>query len=184
MAAPFCHIHPEDRPLPRRSQPDAHTMRTNNNTGSDITTSTSTTSLCYFSLPITSTHFSTETPGTTPLSAYSPDIHPDPYHPLLASRPLSPEHHMAPAEATSLLQLQTSAAHRPAAQPLQNAPSPSRGSSSPSSSGSSSNSGLASPSTLCCSRCRRESGGSMVQFGTNLYYCSHCARMTGYCAGG
>jgi hypothetical protein len=35
--------------------------------------------------------------------------------------------------------------------------------------------------TLCCSRCRRENGhASMFQFGKNLYYCSHCARMVGY----
>jgi hypothetical protein len=35
--------------------------------------------------------------------------------------------------------------------------------------------------TLCCCRCRRENGhASMFQFGKNLYYCSHCARMVGY----
>ncbi|KAF2438794.1 hypothetical protein P171DRAFT_156587 [Karstenula rhodostoma CBS 690.94] len=140
------------------------------------TYSTPSQALCYFSLPVTSTHFSIETPGTTPLHTYSPDIRPDPHHPLLASRHLSPEHHMA-SDHSSLLQLQTSAANRPAAQPLQ------EGASSPPGSASSSSSGSTSPSTLCCSRCRRESGGSMVQFGTNIYYCSHCARMTGYCAG-
>jgi late competence protein required for DNA uptake (superfamily II DNA/RNA helicase) len=38
---------------------------------------------------------------------------------------------------------------------------------------------------LCCCRCRRESHGhsGMFQFGTNLYYCSHCAKMVGYSAG-
>ncbi|KAL5419002.1 hypothetical protein PMIN06_011371 [Paraphaeosphaeria minitans] len=149
-------------------------MRDDINTG---THSTPSQALCYFSLPVTSTHFSIETPGTTPLQAYSPDTIPDPYHPLLASRQLSPEHHMASTDDSSLLQLQTAAANRPAAQPLQN------GASSPANSASSCSSASTSPSALCCSRCRRESGGSMVQFGTNLYYCSHCARMTGYCAG-
>lgn len=137
-------------------------------------------SVCYFSLPISSSHFSTETPSATPLAAYSPNTDSDPYHPLLASRPLSPESHMSTTETSSLLQLQTSAAHRPNAQPLQPA---STSPSSTSASSSSSGSGLTSPSTLCCSRCRRESSGSMVQFGTNLFYCNHCAKMTGYCAG-
>lgn len=149
-------------------------MRNDTTTGID---STSFQTLCYFSLPIASTHFSIETPVATPLQAYSPDILPDPHHPLLASRQLSPEHHMAPADNSSLLQLQTSAANRPSAQPLQH------GASSPPGSASTSSSGSTSPSTLCCSRCRRECSGSMVQFGTNLYYCSHCARITGYCAG-
>ncbi|KAF1964868.1 hypothetical protein BU23DRAFT_491316 [Bimuria novae-zelandiae CBS 107.79] len=162
--------------LPASNQAPLHNMRTYEPTHSPPT--------CYFSLPVSSTHFSTETPSTTPLTGYCPETPSDPYHPLLALRPLSPEHHMAaPAKASSLLQLQTGAAHnstRPTAQPLQPV---STSPSSASSSTSSFHSGLASPSTLCCSRCRRESIGGMVQFGTNLYYCNHCARMTGYCAG-
>jgi hypothetical protein len=38
-------------------------------------------------------------------------------------------------------------------------------------------------STLRCCRCRCQFGHSgMFQFGTNLYYCGHCARMVGYIA--
>jgi hypothetical protein len=50
---------------------------------------------------------------------------------------------------------------------------------------SSSDSGAFTPTDLCCARCRRTSQGTsgMVQFGTNLYYCSHCASITGYSAG-
>lgn len=158
-------------PLRLHNTRSQHNMRTSD--------SASSSPICYFSLSVSTTHFSIETPSTTPLTAYSPDTYSDPHHPLLALRPLSPEQHM-PATEASILQLQTSAAHRPNAQPLQAA---SASPSSASSSASGSSQGPASPSTLCCSRCRRESSGSMVQFGTNLYYCNHCARMTGYCAG-
>lgn len=136
---------------------------------------------CYFSLPLSSTHFSVETPNSPPLQDYTPDTYSDPSNPLLAFRDLSLHCQMSPTvDASRLLQLQTAAAHRPAAQPLQHSSSTSS-----TNSDSSMNSGGSSPSSsmLCCCRCRRESGSGMVQFGTNLYYCNHCAKMTGYCAG-
>ncbi|KAF1951698.1 hypothetical protein CC80DRAFT_191812 [Byssothecium circinans] len=144
----------------------------------DSEPSSPTSSFCYFSIPVapTPTHFSVETPSTSPLAAYSSEIHPESSHPLLAFRS---DYHMPAADASRVLQLQTTAAHRPTPKPLQtNYNNSSRGSSAdPSSSGS------MSPSTLCCCRCRRESVSGMIQLGTNIYYCSHCARMTGYCAG-
>ncbi|CAI6335854.1 unnamed protein product [Periconia digitata] len=141
---------------------------------------------CYFSIPVinTSAHYSLETPSTSPLSAYSPDIPADPRNPLLAFRESTTDCCMSStAHSSKLLQLQTSAAHRPAAQPLQqNSTTPSSDSDSSSSSSSSTPNARVSP-MLCCSRCRRESGSGMIQFGVNIYYCNHCARMTGYCAG-
>ncbi|KAF2254820.1 hypothetical protein BU26DRAFT_514662 [Trematosphaeria pertusa] len=150
-----------------------------------INPDTSSSPACYFSiLPASSSHFSVETPSTTPLSDYSPDVYSDPSHPLLAFRHIPHECHMSStADVSRLLQLQTAAAHRPAAQPLQHSASASS-SDSESSSRASSTYSSSSPSMLCCCRCRRESGtNAMVQFGTNLYYCNHCAKMTGYCAG-
>jgi hypothetical protein len=130
---------------------------------------------CYFSLPAALVHYSIETPLSTPLAAYSTETGSDPTHPLLALRRPSLEDHMtSSSDASKLLQLQTAAAHRPAAVPMQH---------SNSNSSSNSTSGMSSPSMLCCCRCRRESGSGMIQFATNLYYCNHCARMTGYCAG-
>lgn len=151
-------------------------------------------SVCYFTyIPAPSTHFSVETPRT-PLSAYTPDIVPDPRHPLLASSVHLLREPSLIMDSSKILQLQTAAAHsRPAAQPLQNASVTSSTSdlSSTTSSSSSSSSSLSEGSTVtaptvCCSRCRRtETGGihGMVRFGTNLYYCSHCASITGYNAG-
>lgn len=148
-----------------------------------------TTPTCYFSIPVINTsvtHFSQETPTTSPLSAYTPDTPSDPRNPLLALRDTSPEYSYASmsspgVDPSRLLQLQTSAAHpsRPAARPLQQS-SPTSSTASDSSSSSTSS---RIPTMLCCSRCRRESGSGMIQFGTNIYYCNHCARMTGYCAG-
>ncbi|PVI06609.1 hypothetical protein DM02DRAFT_638647 [Periconia macrospinosa] len=142
---------------------------------------------CYFSLPVinTTAHFSLETPNTSPLSAYSPDILPDPRNPLLAFRETASDCCMSShADSSKLLQLQTKAANRPAAQPLQqSSTTPSSDSDSSSSSRSSNMGSRAFSPVLCCSRCRRESGTGMIQFGTNIYYCTHCARMTGYCAG-
>lgn len=139
---------------------------------------------CYFTLPVASSHYSDETPQPTPSSEYCPDTWASPSNPLLAHRSLS----MASpgADASRLLQLQTQAAHRPSTQPLQ--PPQSAGSASPSNSDSSMSSHRSSVSMshpLCCCRCRRESHGhsGMFQFGTNLYYCSHCAKMVGYSAG-
>ncbi|UPX13905.1 uncharacterized protein EKO05_0004400 [Ascochyta rabiei] len=140
-------------------------------------------SSCYFTLPASHSHYSDETPQLSPHTEYCSVTWPNPTNPLLAHRSLpmaSPG-----ADASRLLQLQTQAAHRPCTQPLQPA-----GSSSPSNSNSSMSSqrssvSMSSPSVLCCCRCRRESFGhsGMFQYGTNLYYCSHCARMVGYSAG-
>ena len=138
---------------------------------------------CYFTLPLSTSHYSDETPQPSPYSEYIPATWASPTNPLLAHRSLpmaSPG-----AEASRLLQLQTQAAHRPSTQPLQPAgsPSPSNSDSSTSSQRNSIAMSLSNP--LCCCRCRRESHGhsGMFQYGTNLYYCSHCARMVGYSAG-
>ncbi|KAF2691681.1 hypothetical protein K458DRAFT_286312 [Lentithecium fluviatile CBS 122367] len=145
---------------------------------SDYTSSDSVSSspTCYFSLPA-SLYYSVETPITPSFPTYSTDTDSDPTHPLLALRRPSLEDYMSSPDASKLLQLQTTAAYRPATQPLQHSNSNSSNNSA------SSRGSRASPSTLCCCRCRRESGSGMIQFATNLYYCSHCARMTGYCAG-
>lgn len=142
---------------------------------------------CYFSIvqPASHHHFSVETPSSTPLSAYSPEAFSDPTHPLLAFRspPISSQPSTSIMDASKFLQLQTAASHsRPTAQPMQHSSSISSNSSSGSSSSS------YSPSMMpqaCCSRCRRNSTShnGMVKFGTNLYYCSHCASMVGYSAG-
>lgn len=145
---------------------------------------------CYFSIPVNTTtaydyssHFSLETPSTTPVSEYSQSTCADPFNPLLALRPPPFGAMPTPVDSSRVLQLQTDAAHRPAAQSLQHTSSSSSNDSD--SSMSSQHSSRISQSILCCCRCRRESTGrnGMVQFGTNLYYCNHCAKMTGYCAG-
>ncbi|KAL6150970.1 hypothetical protein ACJBU6_09970 [Exserohilum turcicum] len=128
------------------------------------------TPFCYFSI-VPAAHFSVETPTQSPVS-----------------EPVPPSFMSASADASRVLQLQTDAAHRPAADPLQPQHRASSASSdasncSSSSSSSASSSGLSSPATLSCCRCRRECLANMYQIGTNRYYCSHCARMTGYSAG-
>lgn len=134
---------------------------------------------CYFSIP-SAGHFSLETPLATPTSEeYNKNISSDPSNPLLARRSSSSLYMSNPGDASRLLQLQTAAAHRPSAEPLQQRAS---STSSSNSSSSTSNFGMASPQPCCC-RCRRESYGNIFQIGTNRYYCSHCARMTGYSAG-
>jgi hypothetical protein len=149
-----------------------HTMTTEYRF-SDPEPSSSTT--CYFSFPVALAHYSVDTPLTTPFATFSTETDSHPDHPLLALRRLSLEDHMSASQnASKLLQLQTAAAHRPATQPLQHTSS---------NSSNDSNSSMGSPSTLCCCRCRRESASSMIQFATNLYYCHHCAKMTGYCVG-
>lgn len=143
---------------------------------------------CYFSIAVhPSSHFSVETPSTTPVSDYSASTFAEPSNPLLAFRPTPSEFMSSPADASRLLQLQTQAAHRPSAEPLQQnrstSASPSNSSDSSSSSRTGSNASMLSPQVLSCCRCRRESLAGMYQFGVNLYYCSHCARMVGYSAG-
>ncbi|RMZ69769.1 hypothetical protein GMOD_00010183 [Pyrenophora seminiperda CCB06] len=142
---------------------------------------------CYFSI-LPAAHFSLETPSHSPISEYQPHTPSDPTHPLLAFRLPPPLSMSSPPDASRLLQLQTQAAHRPAPEPLQQQQQQHRALSTSSSSSNSSISsstsyGMGSPSTLCCCRCRRECVTSMYQIGTNRYYCSHCARMTGYSAG-
>ncbi|KAF1934142.1 uncharacterized protein M421DRAFT_415191 [Didymella exigua CBS 183.55] len=140
-------------------------------------------SICYFTLPVSTSHYSDETPQPSPQPVFSSATWASPTNPLLAHRSL----HMAgpTVDASRLLQLQTQAAHRPSTQPLQpkGSPSPSNSDSSMSSQRSSISMSLSNP--LCCCRCRRESHGhsGTFQFGTNLYYCSHCAKMVGYSAG-
>jgi len=143
---------------------------------------------CYFSI-VPATHFSLETPSHSPVSEYQPHTPSDPTHPLLALRLPPPLSMSNPSPASALLQLQTQAAYRPTADPLQQqqhraSSTSSTGSNSSSDSSTSSyRTSMGSPSTLCCCRCRRECVTSMYQIGTNRYYCSHCARMTGYSAG-
>ncbi|KAF2132371.1 hypothetical protein P153DRAFT_364777 [Dothidotthia symphoricarpi CBS 119687] len=149
--------------------------------------------VCYFSIPLLepNSHFSSETPSTSPVFEFTSSTTPDPINPLLAYR--SARALMSsPIDASRLLQLQTDAAHRPSPEPLQSsASSISSNNSSSSSSSSGSNSNMPSPRSSissspapCCCRCRREHGhSSMFQFGTNLYYCGHCAKMTGYSVG-
>lgn len=135
---------------------------------------------CYFSIA-PAAHFSLETPSFSPSSEYSSTTPSDPTNPLLALRPAFLLHmSTSPCDASRLMQLQSQAAHRPSAEPLQQH----RASSTSSDSSSSSHSNVSMGSqTPCCCRCRRECLGSMYQIGTNRYYCSHCARMTGYSAG-
>ncbi|OAL06119.1 hypothetical protein IQ06DRAFT_290145 [Phaeosphaeriaceae sp. SRC1lsM3a] len=143
---------------------------------------------CYFSIQVpASSHFSIETPNITPVHEYTTTTFADPSNPLLAFRPAPLEFMSSPSDASRLLQLQTSAAHRPIAEPLQHntttsSSSSASGSTSSSSSSRSSSTGM-SPSSISCCRCRRESLMGMVQFGTNTYYCSHCSKMVGYTAG-
>lgn len=139
---------------------------------------------CYFTLPVSTSHYSDETPQTSPYSEYMSATWASPSNPLLAHRPL-PMANLG-IDASRFLQLQTQAAHRPSSQPLQPASSPSPSNSDSSMSSKRGSISMSPAAALCCCRCRRESHGhssGMFQFGTNLYYCSHCARMVGYSAG-
>ena len=133
---------------------------------------------CYFSLLVPP---SIDSPDITPLSAYLPDICSNSSHPLLAARPDDFLLMSGSSDASRLLQLQTAATNRPAAEPLQHRDSST--SSTSSSSSSSSNFSTMSSQSISCCRCRRDCLAGMYQIGTNRYYCSHCARMTGYSAG-
>ncbi|KAF2199620.1 hypothetical protein GQ43DRAFT_110830 [Delitschia confertaspora ATCC 74209] len=128
---------------------------------------------CYFSItPSPPSHFSLETPNTPLLDSYHSDTDSDPSHPLLAvQRSQTPLGPLPPSsftmDASKLLQLQTAAAY------AETKPRQGSGSSEDSM-----------PAMLCCSRCRRSSSSnSMVSFGTNLYYCNHCASIVGYNSG-
>ncbi|KAF2271086.1 hypothetical protein CC78DRAFT_563647 [Lojkania enalia] len=177
-------------PFPRRTQHRGRLGHCTYNPGAILVDSQSLSlesPTCYFSIaPVPSAaHFSVETPSTTPLSHYCAETFAEPTNPLLALRPLPVQYHPSSAvmEASKLLQLQTAAAHaRPSARPVQSSVSTSTSSTS---SASSSQCSSPPPLMLCCARCRRSAVGpsGMVKFGTNLYYCTHCADMVGYNAG-
>lgn len=141
------------------------------------------TPICYFTLPASTSHYSDETPRPSPQPEYSSATWASPTNPLLAHRTLSMA--SSSVDASRLLQMQTQAAHRPATQPLQPTGSPSPSNSNSSMSSQRSSISMSPSNPLCCCRCRRESYGhsGMFQYGTNLYYCSHCAKMVGYSAG-
>ena len=199
---PTTDSHSPSSPLPRPNTshimnadhptPDSPVSTASSYPSSPAGYSPTTAPCCYFSI-VPATHFSLETPTHSPVSEYQPHTPSDPTHPLLAFRLPPPLSMSSPNPASGLLQLQTQAAYRPTADPLQQqqqqhraSSASSTGSNSSSSSSSSSSShrtSMGSPSTLCCCRCRRECVTSMYQIGTNRYYCSHCARMTGYSAG-
>ena len=144
---------------------------------------------CYFSLSLqTNSHFSDETPCSSPTSVTSPSISPlsDPNNPLLALR--RPSLEMASPTGGSVLQLQTSAAHvsRPGPAPLQDMLV-----TSDDSNDSFSSSGSVSPplmQTVRCSRCHRTKSidtstpqkNGMLQYGINQWYCTRCATIVGY----
>ena len=136
----------------------------------------------YFTLPRSTSHYSFETPSSTPWYDGPSTPPTDPHNPLLALKSaLMPS---STSDVSRLLQLQTQAAYRPSTKPLQTASPGSSPTNSDSSVTSSRSNTSSPPSALCCCRCRREYGHSgMFQFGTNLYYCSHCAKMVGYSAG-
>lgn len=141
------------------------------------------------------THFSVETPATSP--TYNQSHHtPAPAfleHPLLASRetPLLP--HPLPNMASNLMSRQTAAAHghvsgRPRPYPMQNVlhVTSDDSTSSSDSSSSSIDTQNSCPSIARCSRCQRtpsidvQTGKSnMVPYGLNLWYCSRCAGLVG-----
>lgn len=148
---------------------------------------------CYFTIdPPTYNHFSTETPYCSP--PLSPVETPaDPLNPLLAYRePPSISSPPLTSTLSSLLQMQTAAAHghsssRPRPYPVQNVLHVTSDDSTTSDSSSSSISSTKSSLDIArCSRCQRtpstdiKTGKSnMVQYGLNLWYCSRCAAMVG-----
>ena len=156
---------------------------------------TSTSQTCYFSVTPSTyySHFSVETPSTSPCSSsFDGETPSDPSNPLLALRVLPPPTApLASMDASKLLQLQTAAAYsRSSAQPVQNNMSANISTSSSSSTTSTSSTTPTPPPELLirCSRCHRGSSlgsasssvNGMISFGTNLYYCNRCASLVGY----
>jgi hypothetical protein len=136
--------------------------------------------VCYFSIAPSPT----SSPASSPLSGYyHPETPSDPSHPLLALRQppdSEPFRTRIIMDASKLLQIQTEAAYRSRGQSSQTG----RSGSSSVSSASSTQSPLSPNGTVYCLRCRQEAlAERMVKFGINLYYCSHCASMTGYGSG-
>lgn len=152
--------------------------------------------LCYFSIrPSGYIHFSTETPFYTenPNEASTPA---DPSNPLLAYR--EPRHPSPPTSPllgsqSTFFQMQTAAAHksspgRPRPYPVQNVL---HVTSDDSSSGDDSETSIEQEvkppmDSARCSRCQRSGscgfkhgGGSMIQYGLNLWYCTRCAGLVG-----
>jgi hypothetical protein len=139
-------------------------------------------SLCYFTYtPSPSNHWSLETPLPSPDLAAS--VTADPNSPLLALRIplLSPSQTM---EASKLFQLQTAAAHPQRSKPqlLQDVfevSDPSIRGRASSESSSSSLSSSSSNARRVCFRCQT-TYGEFVQYSLNSYYCTRCAKITGY----
>ncbi|KAF2501603.1 hypothetical protein BU16DRAFT_522540 [Lophium mytilinum] len=138
---------------------------------------------CYFSYVPPSATTSVDSPPLSPsFSLFGYETPSDPSNPLLALRSSPPAPSPPAMDASKLMQLQSSVAHRPRSHPMQ--PQSSSSSSSSSSSGSPPPSEL---QTFRCSRCHRTSNwghspqtSGMVSFGTNLYYCNRCASIVGY----
>ena len=140
---------------------------------------------CYFSIsPSRTSHFSQDIPSSCSSPTILPETPSDPSNPLLALR--STHSHFSPPswamDASKLLQLQTAAAYgRPEAQARQKSTS----SSASTDSNASTPGASASTEVVSCARCRRTSNGpsGMVSYGTNQYYCRHCADIVGYNSG-
>ncbi|KAE9982069.1 hypothetical protein EG327_005962 [Venturia inaequalis] len=144
-----------DHPSPA---PNHHNHNHNHNTG-------------YFTYQ-PADHWSTETPvhSTSPSS----HIRPDPNNPFLAARPAqllptSPQTYLM--DVSNLMQLQSAAAHA--------APKMSSRSSSSDSTRTSSDMGTPVIQDKSCSRCQT-TYGSFIAYSLNSYYCTRCAKMTGY----
>jgi len=129
--------------------------------------------ICYFTYQ-PADHWSIETPLESP--RLSSDIRPDPSNPFLAARPayfqLSPPLHKQHMDVSKLMQFQTAAAHGS----LNNMSSRS---SSSDSSRTSSDLGTPVIQDKSCSRCQT-THGSFIAYSLNSYYCTRCAKMTGY----
>jgi ribosomal protein S27AE len=127
---------------------------------------------CYFTYK-PADHWSTETPIESP--RLSSDIQPDPSNPFLAARPaylpLSPPLHQQRMDVSKFMQFQTAAAH--------GSSNMSSRSSSSDSSRTSSDMGTPVIQDKSCSRCQT-THGSFIAYSLNSYYCTRCAKMTGY----
>lgn len=128
---------------------------------------------CYFTYQ-PAEHWSTETPIDSP--RLSLETRPDPNNPFLAARPAQlqpqldslPKHHM---DVSKLMQFQTAAAY--------GSYNMSSRSSSSDSTRTSSDIGTPVIQDKSCSRCQT-THGSFIAYSLNSYYCTRCAKMTGY----
>lgn len=146
---------------------------------------------CYFTIiPPSYDHFSVETPCCSPTFCQDDCTPAYLQHPLLASREYftPPLEHELSKTTTSLMSMQTSAAHgspRPKPYPMQNVLHVTSDDST-SSGGSSCSSFGSTPEIARCSRCQRTPSvdvrtgkSNMIQYGLNLWYCSRCATLVG-----